>query len=125
MNEVKVKKIGRDKLPWFYRLVLKIPGADFLVSSSSGVFWAIVVPVFLVLEFFLSIFLILIFPFPVNVLLTAIISIVVFMIFIKVSLERFMNWWDSIVGESGLEWDVEKRTREYVALLEKRKEKKE
>jgi len=124
MSEAKVKKIGRDKLPWFYRLILKIPGADFLVSSSSGVFWAIVVPVFLVLEFFLSIFLILIFPFPVNVLLTAIIPIVVFMIFIKVSLERFMNWWDSIVGESSLEWDVEKRTREYVAFLEKRKEKK-
>jgi len=118
-------KIDRDKLPWFYRLILKIPGADFLESSSSGIFWSIIVPIFLTLEFFLSIFLLVFFPFPINIILTSTIPVAVLLIFIRINLERFINWWDLTFGESGVKWDVEKTMQEYLALLKKRGKKKE
>jgi hypothetical protein len=124
MNERKLKKIDRNKLPLFYRLILKIPGVDFLESSASGVFWGIVVPIFLFLEFSLNLFLLLFFPFPINIVLTSIIPVAVLIIFIRISLERFINWWNLTVGERSREWNVEEIMQEYLALL-KKKEKKE
>jgi hypothetical protein len=46
MSEEKLKKIDKNKLPFFYRLILKVPGANLIGSSSSGIFWAIIVPIF-------------------------------------------------------------------------------
>jgi len=125
MSENKLKQIDKNKLPWFYRLILKIPGANFLENSSSGVFWGIVVPVFLVLEFFLNFFLLLYFPFPLNLVLTATIPVAVLLIFVRISLERSINLWNLAVGNPNREWNVEKTLQEYLALLKKREEKNE
>lgn len=124
MNESNLKKIDKKKLPWFYKLILKIPGTGFL-ESSGGIFWAVIVPLFLISESFLTIFLIVFFPFPINVILTAIIPITVLLISIRISLERFINWWNSTFGESCFEWNVERAVQEYIALVRKKTEKKE
>jgi hypothetical protein len=124
MSEGKLKKIDRDKLPLFYRLVLKIPGTDSL-ENFGGILWSIIVPIFLVLEFFFDIFLLLFFPFPINVVLTPIIPVAVFIVFVRINLGRFINWWNAAVEESGFEWNVEKTVQEYLSLLEKKKEKNE
>jgi len=123
MNESGLKKVDRHKLPWFYKLILKIPGTDFL-ESSGGIFWGIIVPLFLVLEFYLNVFLLAFFPFPINIVLVGIIPITVLILFIKISLKRFLNWWDLAFGESGFEWN-EERLQEYIALLKKKEEKNE
>jgi len=125
MDKSELKKVDRRKLPWFYRLILKVPGADFLEGSSSGIFWGIIVPIFLTLEFFFSIFLLLFFSFPINIILTATVPIAVLLIFIRISLERFINWWNLMLGESGFKWDVEKTMQEYLALLKEKEKKKE
>lgn len=119
-----MKQIDRNKLPWLYRLILRIPGADFLESSSSGVFWGLVVPIFLFVEFFLNLYLILFVPFPANVVLVAIIPVVVLLVFMRISLERFINWWNLVVGETGHAWNVEKSLQEYLVLLREREEEK-
>jgi hypothetical protein len=124
MSEQKSEKIDKSRLPFFYRLILKVPGADFLESSSSGVFWGIVVPIFLVLEFSLNLFLLLSFPFPINIILTSIIPVAVLIIFVRISLERFINWWNLNAGEGSFKWNVEKSMQEYLAML-KKKEKEE
>jgi len=124
MSEQKSEKIDKSRLPFFYRLILKVPGANFLESSSSGVFWGIVVPIFLVLEFSLNLFLLLFFPFPINIILTSIIPVAVLIIFVRINLERFINWWNLNVGESSFKWNVEKAMQEYLAML-KKKEKEE
>jgi hypothetical protein len=123
MSEQKLKKIDKSKLPFFYRLILKVPGANFIESASSGIFWAIIVPIFLVLEFFLNFFLILLFPFPINMVLTSIIPVAVLIIFVRISLERFINWWNLNVGESSFEWNVEKTMQEYLAMLKEKEQK--
>jgi hypothetical protein len=123
MSQSELKEIDKDKLPWVYRLILKIPGVDFLENTSSGVFWSLIAPVFLVLEFFLNFYLLLFFPFPVNVILTLIIPAIVLLVFLRISLERFINWWNLTLGEHRRKWDVEKTVQEYLVLLEKKKKK--
>ena len=124
MNESKLKEVDRNKLPLFYKLILKIPGTDFL-ESSGGIFWSIIIPIFLSLEFFSSLLLLVYFPFPINIILTATIPTIVFVVFIKISLERFLNWWDLTFGESRFKWNVEKTLQEYLSLLKKKEEKNE
>lgn len=122
MNENKSKEFSMDKLPWFYKLILKIPGTDFL-ESAGGIFWGIIVPIFMSLDVYLTLFLLVFFPFPINVVLIATIPITILLIFIKIILERFINWWNSVFGKSRFEWNVEKAVQEYLSLLKKKEEK--
>ena len=124
MNESKLKEVDRSKLPWFYKLILRIPGTDFL-ERSGGIFWGIIVPIFLMLEVYLTFFLLLFFQFPINVFLVGIIPTAILIIFIRINLERFLNWWDSTFGKSRFEWDAEKIVQEYLSLLKKKEEKNE
>lgn len=124
MNESELKKVDRNKLPWVYRLILKIPGTDFL-ETTGGIFWGIIVPIFGALEFMLSLILLVFFPFPINIILTGIIPTILFIVFIRISLERFLKWWDSAFGKSGFEWNVEERLQEYLTMLKKKKDKNE
>lgn len=120
MSDDDLRKIDKNTLPWLYRLVLKIPRINSL-ENASGVFWSIIVPIFLILEFFLSMFLLLLFPFPTNVILTAIIPIAVFLMFIRVTLERFINFWNSTIEKSSYKWNIEKTMQEHLETLEKKK----
>lgn len=114
-------KIEERQLPWFYKLILKFPGADFL-EGAGGVFWGILAPIFLLAEFFLSFYLVLVFPFPINIVLALAIPAFIFVLFVKISLKRFINWWNSTFGKAGFEWDVEKTLNEYIKLMKEKKE---
>jgi len=115
-----LRRIEAKDLPWFYRLILKVPGTSFL-ESAGGIFWGVLIPIFLMGEFFLSLYLLLSFSFPVNVILTSVIPAVSFALFVKISLKRFINWWNATFGEPGFKWDVEKAVEEYVNLLKRKK----
>ena len=77
------------------------------------------IPLFLVGEFFLSLILLITFPFPINLIVASIIPIAVFAVFVKVQLERFMNWWNLHFESEPMKWDIKKATEEYIKLLEK------
>jgi len=123
MGESKVKELDRNELPWYYRLILKIPAADFLENISSGLFWAMIVPIFLGLESFLALFLLLYFPFPMNVGMALVIPVVILVMFLRISLERFLNYWNGTVKDSQ-EWNIDKTMPEYLELLKKRNKEK-
>ena len=120
MSKKPLKEIDRNKLPWAYRLILKIPGADFLESTSSGIFWGIAVPIFVGLEIFLNLYFIIFYPFPTNIILVLIVPVAMLLVFARISLERFINWWNLVAGETGHAWDVEKSMQEYLVLLKER-----
>jgi hypothetical protein len=80
------------------------------------------VPIFIVLEFFLNLFLLLYFPFPINIVLTSIIPVAILIVFIRISLERFINWWNLNIGESSFKWNVEETMQEYLTMLNKKEE---
>lgn len=123
MSDEELQKIEKTKLPWFYRLILKIPGANFLEGTSSGVFWILVVPVFLASEFFTSLLLLIFLPFPINLVLASLLPAVVLLVFIRINLERFINWWNGNFGKP-FEWNMEKTLHEYLASLKKKNEEK-
>jgi hypothetical protein len=112
MSKQKLKRIDRDKLPFWCRFILKVPGAEFLENCSSGVFWAVVVPVFIILEFSLSFFLLVYFRFPINIFLVSIIPTIIVLIFARISLERFINWWNSEVAKEDFKWNIEEEMQE-------------
>jgi len=116
--------IDRDKLPWFYRLILKIPGVS-SVEDASGVFWGIIVPVFAMVDIWLNLYLFFALRLPINVIVIGIVPITVLIIFIRVSLERFINFWNLTVRKSHSEWIIEETVQEYITLLKKKVDKKE
>lgn len=89
----------------------------------QGIFWAILVPVFLTLEFFISLFLLILLPFPANILLTGTIPTAIFVIFVKIQLQRVFNLLHAQAKQRHFEWNIEKISEEYVSLLEKQKSK--
>jgi len=114
------KPIDKRRLPWFYRLVLKFPGVN-MIENASGAFWAIAIPILVFLNVLLSLYLLFRFSFPLNIILVAIIPVSLLIVFVKLSLERFINFWNLLVTKSGLEWNVKKTTKEYVDLLKRQK----
>lgn len=118
-------KLDKDKLPWIYRLILELPKVSLESTSGEfqGIYWAIVIPLFLIFEFFLSLFLLVTFQFPMNLVMTGIIPVAIFLVFVKVQLERFLNWWNLTFESKPMKRDVKKATEEYIKLLEKQKSK--
>jgi len=123
---MKTEKIDRRKLPLICRLILKLPmpSLDFLPQVSHGIFWAVIVPIFMVLESYLALSLLLAFAFPTNIVLAGAIPAIIFIIFLRIQFERFINWWNSTIAQQGYEWNVEKATREYIDLQNNQKSKK-
>jgi hypothetical protein len=121
MSQTDAKEIDRNQLPLIYRLLLKIPGTNFFGNCSSGIFWAVVVPAFLFLEFFLTMILLLAFSFPINIVVAATIPTAVLLMFARISLERFINSWNLTIGEKS--WNIDRTMPEYLDLLKKKKEK--
>ena len=75
--------------------------------------------------FSLEYFFILLSPvgFPLNYILAFLVPSVFALFWLRLQLERALNWWKSI--QEPLLWDVEKSVEEYANLLEEQRKKKE
>ncbi|MGB9134464.1 MAG: hypothetical protein WCC63_02595 [Candidatus Bathyarchaeia archaeon] len=111
------REIHEGSLPWLYRLLLRLPGVS-RIERASGLFWVLVVPILVFLNVLLSLVLLLMFPFPLNILLVAVVPASLLAVFVRLGLERFINLWNLIVATSAVEWNIEKSTKEYIELLE-------
>ncbi|MEE8632459.1 MAG: hypothetical protein V3T10_04035, partial [Candidatus Bathyarchaeia archaeon] len=69
----------------------------------------------------LTLFILMFFSFPINLLLVIVIPLPLMIAFIKVNLERFINFWNLLVRRTGFKWNVDERTEEYITLLKKQK----
>jgi len=115
----KFKKINKKDLPIFYRLILKIPLLS--LGSSSGLFWAIFVPIFIALNFFLDLFILVYFSFPINLVLAFVTPVLLFILFMRVMLERMINWWNSFVVGDYTQRELSKIIDEYVSLIKNKR----
>lgn len=120
-QEGKIQRIDRDKLPLLYRLILKIPipAISTSVNIPSGVFYAIILPIFIFLDFFLNIYFLIGFSFPVNIILLCVVPVVILVIFIRVTADRFINLWNSSVVGGFTQREIKEVLKEYLALREK------
>lgn len=118
MTKEELRKIREEDLPFFYRLLLKIPIISF-TSSAAGLFWAIICPLFIILSFFFDFIILLSFPFPINCIIAAIVPAIIFVVFLKVMLTRLINWWNNFVVSGYTQRKIEEVIDEYVALINK------
>jgi hypothetical protein len=120
MEQEKFAKIDREKLPLFYRLLLKvpIPSISTSIDISSGIFWAVIFPIFLFLDFFLNIYFLVGFSFPINIFLVCVVPVAILVIFVRVTIDRFINWWNSAVVGGYTQRELKKVLQEYLALRE-------
>ena len=116
----KLKRIEEEDLPILYRLLIKIPLKS--LRSSSGIFWALVCPILLLLNFFFDFFILVYFSFPINVILALAVPAVVFILFVRIILERFINWWNNFVVSGYVKRDVEEVLDEYITLIGRNEE---
>lgn len=120
MEQEKFEKIDREKLPLFYRLLLKvpIPSIGTSIDIPSGIFWAVILPIFLTLDFFLNIYFLIGFSFPINIFLMCVVPVAILLIFVRVTIDRFINWWNSGVVGGYTQRELKKVLQEYLALRE-------
>lgn len=128
-----MRLLSRDELeriPLGYRLLVKMllklpnPSLPFYVLKHfpelEGVFWALVVPCFLILYFFFNIwlftFMTLRFSFPLNYVFGVLIPAIIFVFFLRIQLERTILWWKTI-HEEPREWQTSKKVEELIELL--------
>jgi len=116
----KLKRIEEKDLPILYRFLIKIPLKS--LGSSSGIFWALVCPILVFLNFFFDFFILVYFSFPINIILALVVPAVVFILFVRVILERFISWWNNFVVGGYVERDVEKVLDEYITLIGRNEE---
>lgn len=119
-QEKKFQRIDREKLPLFYRFILKIPipAISTSIDIPSGIFYAIIFPIFVFLDFFLNIYFLIGFSFPINIFLVCVVPVVILVIFVRVTADRFINWWNSAVVGGYAQRDVKEVLKEYLALRE-------
>jgi hypothetical protein len=117
-----IEEVDEKKLPWIYRLIMKIPkiSLDSAPGWFHGIYWAILIPIFLAFEFLLSMLLLIFLPFPLNIVVVCIIPLAVLIFFVRIMLERDINWWRATFAKP-FKWDVEKATKEYISLLKKQR----
>ena len=111
----KLKRIEEKDLPFPYRFLIKIPLKS--LGSSSGIFWALVCPVLIFLNFFFDFFILVYFSFPINIILALAVPAVVFILFVRVVLERFINWWNNFVVSGYVKRDLGEVLDEYITLI--------
>jgi len=117
---------------WLLKLVLKFPNPSFpyfllrKFPEIEGVFWTVVVPVFMSLYFLFNAWLIatlsLFVSFPFNILLGLSIPAIIFLFFLRIQLERTIHWWRNLKSPVR-EWDISKATKELIELLREQQKK--
>jgi len=125
MTEERLKEVNIQKLPLFYRLILKIPNVqiDRVPGIIQGLFWAIALPLLILVEVVVSFCLLAFLPPPANLAALAIIPAAIIVIFAKLMLERLINWWNGLVSSQARHWDVTRAIDEYKELLERQRRK--
>jgi len=114
------------KLSLWHRLLLKVPklSLDSFPEYFHGVFYSIVLPIFLIVTFVLTALFLVFIPFPFNYLAASVIPVFLMLYFGRTMTERFINWYKASFAKPK-EWDVDKTSNEYFELLEQQKNRRE
>jgi hypothetical protein len=105
LSREELEKIPR-RYRWLLKLLMKLPCPGFpgfvmkRLPGIEGIYWTVIVPIFLIVYFFLSFWLISFFSarlaFPFNTLLVLSMPAILLVIFVRTQLERAVALWRSL-----------------------------
>ena len=119
---------------WLLKLFLKLPNPRlpfFLtrrLPEIEGLYWAVIVPIFFVLLFYLIVYLVpflsLHFAFPLNIIIEFLILLPLPIMFLRIQAERTLLLWKTYRSTS-TEWNVTKVVEELFELRRKQRKARE
>jgi hypothetical protein len=123
----KEKNEHRQNMPLWCRILLRIPQLDLGVFGErfQGIFWIIVVPVFLFCDFFMNLYVIMALSFPVNFVILLFTNLVIALFLLRILVDRTLQAQEAILSEGRFQWDVESSFKEYLSILNKKKTEKD
>ena len=118
--------ISNDELPLVYRLILKVPriGLDNLSMEAGGLFWVLILPLFITGEFLANLLLLTCVPFPFNYVSVILFNSTIALFIIRVLVERTLNSERALLAQGHFEWKIEETFDSYLQSLKKKDKKK-
>jgi hypothetical protein len=112
-----------EKLGLIYKILLRFPklSLENLPNVLQGLFWVIILPIFLLCEFFLNFYLLLALPFPLNLVLAVGVNLLLVVAMLRVMLERSLNAFKMLFYPHRMDKDVTQLVQEYISLLRKKR----
>jgi hypothetical protein len=112
-----------QNMPLWCKVLLRIPQLDLGVFGErfQGIFWIIIVPVFLFCDFFMNLYVIMALSFPVNFIIFIFTNSVIVLFLLRILVDRTLHAQKAILSEKSFQWDVESSFEEYLSLLNKKK----
>jgi hypothetical protein len=116
-----------SEIPLLYRLVLKLPRLSLNGFSDrfQGLFWALILPTFVISDTIINLLFVMCLPFPFNLISVVLFTSILLTFILRIFLERALNTRRAIIGEGRFRWNVERAIQEYTQLLQERKRDKE
>ncbi|MDH7476913.1 MAG: hypothetical protein QHH17_00830 [Candidatus Bathyarchaeota archaeon] len=113
------------KIPLFYRIILKIPKLSLESFSENekfqGIFWAAILPSFLICELLFNMLLITMLSFPFNFLSMILVNSVILLLILRILAERALNGEKAYLSK-GFDWNPEESLKGYLLLIRKKDE---
>lgn len=118
----RLEKIDKEKLPLIYKIILKLPFPENIrsINIPSGIFWVIILPIAMILDFYLNVYFIVGLSFPLNIIMICTVPLVILVIFVRATADRFINWWNSAVVGGYVQREVKKVLDEYITMRKKK-----
>ncbi len=125
------RKVSRREeeisVPLFYRIILKVPKLSLESFSenekSQGIFWAAILPAFLICDLLLNMLFIAVLSFPLNFLSVIIVNGVIVLFILRILVERALNS-EKAYYSKGFDWNLEKYLEDYFLLINRKSENK-
>jgi hypothetical protein len=112
-----------EKLGLIYRILLRFPklSLENFPYVLQGLFWVIILPTFLLGEFFLNFYILLALPFPLNLVVAVGVDLLFIVAMLRVMLERALNAFKMLFYPSHMDKDVTQLVQEYISLIRKKR----
>ena len=118
------KKKKRDNLPLLFRIIMKFPklSLEGFSGEFQGIFWAMVVPIFLTAYIFLVLVFIFYLPSPINIIAVTTTTGFICALCLRILVERELKSLEMQTESSGFTWNVKESFKDYEKLIEKKEQ---
>jgi len=116
----------RQNVPLWCRVLLRIPqlNLDVFGERFQGIFWMIILPVFLICDFFMNLLVLTWLSFPFNLALLLFANLLIVLFLLRILVDRALQAQEAILNQGRFRWDIEGSFKEYLSILNEKKTRK-